>query len=856
MHGWVQKINRTTQTNTEALDRIETVLSGLAELRILTNKRAPFESDIHLPSRLLMAEHAEVAFFGREDYLQTGVSVTENNPQTGQQTTNDFAGFLPWLESEGRLKVRALHGAGGMGKTRLLMELVARASGWTAGFLDLDKVDHPKDQLAGLLSLPDNILIVIDYGEQRPDMVRLVLEAMRARANACRSRLVLLSRGDGWLEDLKGGGDTAASILKGPAFEVLPLTPLADTPETRAALFESALTRFRGLLTLDGDAAKAPDFTGDDFNRALFILAAAFAAAHGKTVRNAADALAEILGHEIKYWKRRAVERDGTFVPDPAHMRVAVALTTMAGGLMRAEAEEIFAKAPYLDEERSLYRTQLIGLLADLYPGRGDFIMPLLPDLIGEELVFETLNALEGDAVLALAFAETRTDIDLINAFATLTRLFERRKQAEPYVAVAAGLLSERLAEDRGPMLASSLHSLVPEKTLVLSELAVALMETEVARRRAALDGTDETKSALAGTLNDLGNRYSDLGRREEALSTTEEAVEIRRALAAARPDAFRPVLAASIDNLGVFFSVLGRHEEALAATEEAVTIYRALAAARPDAFLPDLATSLNNLGNRYSELGRREDALTAMEEAVEIFRALAAARPDAFRPDLATSLNNLGMMYSNLGRREEAFAVTEEAVDIYRALADARPDAFRLDLAKSLNNISVDYSNLGRHEDALAASEEAVDIYRALATARPDAFRPDLATSLNNLGVRYSALGRREEALAASEEAVEIYRALAVALPDAFRPDLATSLNNLGDRLKESERMPEALVAYREAVELLAGPFVALPQAFVEQMEYTRDDYIAACEALGEEPDMALLGPIVEVFKRLEGEE
>ena len=43
--------------------------------------------------------------------------------------------------------------------------------------------------------------------------------------------------------------------------------------------------------------------------------------------------------------------------------------------------------------------------------------------------------------------------------------------------------------------------------------------------------------------------------------------------------------------------SELGRREDALAATHEAVDIRRRLAAARPDAFLPDLASSLNNLG-------------------------------------------------------------------------------------------------------------------------------------------------------------------------------------------------------------------------------------------------------------------
>jgi hypothetical protein len=49
---------------------------------------------------------------------------------------------------------------------------------------------------------------------------------------------------------------------------------------------------------------------------------------------------------------------------------------------------------------------------------------------------------------------------------------------------------------------------------------------------------------------------------------------------------------------------------------EEAVQIRRALADVRSDAFLPDLAGSLNNQANVLSGLGRRKDALAVIEEA------------------------------------------------------------------------------------------------------------------------------------------------------------------------------------------------------------------------------------------------
>jgi hypothetical protein len=70
-----------------------------------------------------------------------------------------------------------------------------------------------------------------------------------------------------------------------------------------------------------------------------------------------------------------------------------------------------------------------------------------------------------------------------------------------------------------------------------------------------------------------------------------------------------------------------------------AAAIRRELAAARPDAFRPALATSLNNLSLRLADLGRREDALAAIQEAAAIRRELAARWPDVYRQRLEQSL-------------------------------------------------------------------------------------------------------------------------------------------------------------------------------------------------------------------------
>jgi tetratricopeptide (TPR) repeat protein len=178
-----------------------------------------------------------------------------------------------------------------------------------------------------------------------------------------------------------------------------------------------------------------------------------------------------------------------------------------------------------------------------------------------------------------------------------------------------------------------------------------------------------------------------------------------------------------SLNNLGNCLSKLGRHEEAMTPAREAVDLFRALASARPDAFRPGLAMSLNNLGNHLSELGRREEAQTPAREAVDIRRALARARPDAFRPDLAMSLGNLGNRLGELGRREEALTAAEEAVDLYRALARTRPDAFRPDLARSLGVLGYCMTALGQNVESAKAFHEGMSVLLPHLVKSPSVF-------------------------------------------------------------------------------------------------------------------------------------
>ncbi|HAI11105.1 MAG TPA: hypothetical protein DCM28_05330, partial [Phycisphaerales bacterium] len=110
---------------------------------------------------------------------------------------------------------------------------------------------------------------------------------------------------------------------------------------------------------------------------------------------------------------------------------------------------------------------------------------------------------------------------------------------------------------------------------------------------------------------------------------------------------------------------------------QQAVEIRRKLADANPDAFLPDLAMSLNNLAIQLSELGRRQEALENVQKAVEIRRKLAEANPDAFLPNLAMSYGTLGSVFTASDEHDKAAQAYAQGIEAITPCLQAIPRAF-----------------------------------------------------------------------------------------------------------------------------------------------------------------------------------
>jgi hypothetical protein len=118
------------------------------------------------------------------------------------------------------------------------------------------------------------------------------------------------------------------------------------------------------------------------------------------------------------------------------------------------------------------------------------------------------------------------------------------------------------------------------------------------------------------------------------------------------------------------------------------------------------------------------------------------------------------------------------------------------------------------------------------------------------------SELGRREEALAKAQEAVRIREQLAQSRPDAFLPDLAMSCGARGMVYVSMGRHAEAVSSFAQGIRVLTPLFRQMPQAFAELMMKLFGVYVQSAKQSGQQPDMALLTPVLEVFEKLQNQQ
>ena len=360
-------------------DSVAAAVQSAAAAAIVSNPARSWQADLFAPSALLRAEFGIVPFEAREQ---------------------EIADLENWCQDSRPLAVRLYTGAGGMGKTRLMIELARRLrrAGWRAGFA---VADLPADgtPLAWLMRDARSLFLVVDYAETRRRDVRALISAALGSAPGT-VRIVLLARAEAdWWRDLRAQGGGVGDMLAGPAASVHALDPLAGDPARREAAFRSAAGSFARVL---GRAAPAggPALDSSVYNRVLFIHLAALAAVEAQSADSEEELLEFALRREQQFWDAGVRAAGLDFLAGRPIAQAAAVATPAGAAAGRAQAVRLIGAAPLLAGQPATVVSAVAELLHQLYPSE-QWLQGVQPDLLGEHLVGQ---AIEDDADLLGVF--------------------------------------------------------------------------------------------------------------------------------------------------------------------------------------------------------------------------------------------------------------------------------------------------------------------------------------------------------------------------------------------------------------------------------------------------------------------
>ena len=369
----------------ELPDSVAAAVQSAAALAVVRNPARWWRPGLFAPSSLLRAEFAIVPFQGREQ---------------------EIADLEAWCQDSRPLAVRLYTGAGGMGKTRLMIEMVSRLSraGWRAGFV---AADLPEDgaPLAWLMRDASALLLVVDYAETRRRDVRAIIGAALEAAHGTVVRIVLLARARAdWWRDLLAQGGGVGDVLAGPATAVHALEPLVMGEAARDAAFRSAASSFASVLrhpAPPGAPEAGLSLDGRLFDRVLFIHLAALAAVEAERAEGEQGLLDFALRREQQFWDTGVRAAGLDFLAGRAIAQAAAVATLAGTAASRPEAVALISSAPLLAGQPATVTDAVAELLHRLYPSE-QWLQGVQPDLLGEHLVGQ---AIEDDANLLEVFA-------------------------------------------------------------------------------------------------------------------------------------------------------------------------------------------------------------------------------------------------------------------------------------------------------------------------------------------------------------------------------------------------------------------------------------------------------------------
>ncbi|MEU1405138.1 hypothetical protein ABZ471_22745 [Streptomyces sp. NPDC005728] len=806
---------------------------------------APPKREVTSPTMLLRADAEVVSFHGREDTL---------------------AQLEGWClaDPDGAPAARVLTAPGGQGKTRLARQLMARMRdrGWVAG-----QVRRKPGGLEVLRRVQHPLLLVVDYAETRPELVRELREQTEEAGYPV--RLLLLAR------SLGSWRTRATGALPETRLHALSL----DTADREQAFRTAARDLSRRLAEvtggtdvdwpglMDGLPAARPG-PGSGAETALTVQMAALAALlrQVRTPERGGGALeAELLGHERKYWLDTAGGR-GLGARETDLLEQAVAAAVLCPAQDEREARSTIVRL--LPDEPSWRTRDVTAWLRDLYPPpEGRYWGRLEPDRLAEFQASDQIIEKPGllGRLFALAPDHQRVQILTVLARSAVAHANEGRT-SKAHQVVDRLREALRAVPAEAPLTAAMLraHSdALPEQTHVLR--AYALDVARELNRQCRTTGDDpQALRDRAWALHNLAERHLAVGAWEDARVAAGDAAAIRRRLADDGAVTHRTEWADSLLVLSHASRMTGRLTDAHEAGDLALGLFRALAAEDGEEWEKrerGLVRALVNLSRvlwwldpsaiRFDQIAQSDQHT---DEAVRRARDLVADHPDLDPLLLTEALKERGTNLWRFQRHSEALSLSEEAVATSRRLATENPDAYDADLAQALMGLAVDYGNASRpRRESMALVREAIALVRPRAEELPEGYRSTLAQMLLNLAWDQFYEGEHEAAMASIGEAVEHRRALARDAYGVSAPALAQSVDVLATFRARLGDHRAAVEGFEEALRIYADAELPLSSSQLKSQSEVALDLAYSYDALGRSADaLAALNEALAVRARL----
>ncbi|MCE2563510.1 hypothetical protein [Komagataeibacter sp. FNDCF1] len=741
-----------------------------------------------------------------------------------QGRESELATVAKWLDDGTPApSVQVITGRAGQGKTRLGMEIAARAhkQGWLAGFLPAcDAGLFPASGFKTVWNQPT--LVMIDNAATRTPLIRAWLKAVLRQPPGTHPLRFLLFERTGldslWLDQIFGVDDADSAPLATalPAMRWPALGPLAGA-QAQFAVFASAY-RAAGGGTLPADATRqlGPKLKALSVeNATVFPALLGLVAAHDGLLEARRLAPSTLLARVAAIQVAGLERQWRSTLSTPEALRPAVpylaAVDHLCGGLkadMLRPVLQAGASATGYDLQaiRQIGDTALHAFHATLHGGM-DATMTGMPGMVREAVGLHLAAALPDgqwtdalDALLAHASVRGRLVTGIAIACQNLG-LLPAGTQAHDLLHTGLEHVLRTCCTDPALLLRLALN--LPTQPAAIKPVALDVVRTLVSCLRD--DASSPPAAMLAWGLAALCRRNAALFHDTAALHCAREAVTIHAALADTDPATFNPALAAGLHTLAGQYNTICDYASGQAAAAQAVALYTELAA-RSDFYLPQRARSLCRLAMSHNRLEEYRAAEQAVCEAIGIQAQLTGTEETGRSADLAESFLVMATYQDGLEQHAEAVETAMEAVILYTRLAHDDPDTCLPRLARGLHRLSALQGFNAQHADALQSIEESFSIYTTLEERGADDYRPEIGTTLETLSLCQNALKRYEDSLRSIKDAVACYRSLAAEHPEAFRSGLVDLLLRLGRRYStlSPPRHTESVAATREAVDLL----------------------------------------------------